>query len=123
MKALSMLDHVMLWVARGFAAYAVFFAIINLVDGIIFFGSLLIATVLWLICTYSLHHRWARLFLGITSTISAFFFGALLLQFTSGIPYLGISELIFPFVGLLGSASLLWVSFHPPDNHPLPQSC
>jgi hypothetical protein len=126
MKALQMLDHVMLWVARVFAAYAVFFALINLgdrIDRMIIFGSFFIISISWLVCTWTLSHRWAHRLLGITSTLIALIFGALLLQTAHNMDNSDLTVLILPFVGLVGSSTLLWIACRPPKNHPHPQSC
>jgi hypothetical protein len=130
-RALRMLDHVMLWVARSFAVFAVFFASCMSLDGFakgdfIFFGSCLSLTILWLICTWSLRQRWARLFLGITSGM---YLAAVFIYIAYDLQSLNLNSAHFFIFPLFGSVAMFWIALHPPpiksDHHyfPIPRSC
>jgi hypothetical protein len=138
MKALPMLDHVMLWVARVLTILLFVWSCLLLVNSftpqygpfrnstsIDLFSCLLSA--LWIFCLWKIHSRVARFFLGISS--ACLLAKALinlvgivwdLAQATDGthdgVVYwagLFMSMLIFTSIPLLGLISLIWVSVRP----------
>jgi hypothetical protein len=147
MKALPMLDHVMLWVARGFTAILLaIFSYVCLSEGCIIFSSL-----------RSLHWHWHE---GLASSLTALVTPLLIVAlanvslwfprkmvariylfllgftFLLGMAYLllmkdGLIWKIIISLSILDFAAMIWISIRPPQNsktsnpdslpdHPLP---
>jgi hypothetical protein len=137
MKALPMLDHVMLWITRCCAALT-FIAVSAVIliqavfynapsrDAIPWLVELLLIFFVWFVGTFYLFNKIVRtcLWLG-----SLYLFVVLFYNFClelRDIPYFGdpldyiyhlALELVpFPAIPLLGFASMIWVSLRPPQN-------
>jgi hypothetical protein len=144
MNALPMLDHIMLWVARGVVLYVVIASFFSCAS----FGPhpgqfhidiseslFLIEGVLWIMCLWHPLSTIVRLYLGLSSgfffALASFSVLKILLLF----PHLNVSYVFhYILIPLVGFGSMLWVSIRPPsifktsdphshENHPLPQSC
>jgi phosphate/sulfate permease len=114
-KALHMLDHVMLWIARGFAAFAAFFASCLFLDqglfkgDILFCGSLLVAAIIWVACTWSLNQPSSRLFLGISSVI----YLIAVLHLADDAVRERPNDIKFWIAPMVGSIAMIWVACRP----------
>jgi len=135
MKALPMLDHVMLWLARTWAVYLLLFyfafstrAFLVYGDGFLKAFWCPLAAFVWLVCLWSLRHGSARIYLGTFSLL------CLVRLVTSIVSILGradnIDVYILNLLGVCGFLAVIWIAIRPPRNlvtsskvsHPLPQS-
>jgi hypothetical protein len=150
MKALPMLDHVMLWVARGFIVFLLIvmcfdiwaLAGANLVPPLGLLMLEYIAEVAFLTASFlMLRNNVGRLCLGGAAALGfvrgAFDASRRLMELPNVIPshifhFLAVTFLMHG-ISLIGLASLIWISIRPPQssktsdpdsphNYPLPQS-
>jgi len=128
MKALPMLDHVMLWVARGFATLVLIACVTMSYSTNPYISERLawwFVSTLWFVGTWWPGIEIGRLFFGISS---AFFLTCYLIAFFESPLLLTNNTLILDIIAL-GFASMLWTACRPPKksnhdtNHPFSQSC
>ena len=151
MKALPMLDHVMLWVARVFAGLAFLLYAIWLLNS---FGpqrgpiynslteDLLVASgfLLWIIGSFQLCSKVVRFCLGLCSSLCIIWLLYVAVKqliafshITASVSHFISVFLFVPGIPIMVFGSMLWVSLRPPQNtkssdsysfphHPLPQS-
>lgn len=141
MKALQLLDHVMLWVARAFNCLALLFSGAFFVSSFSlnigqFYNStwkdlgLVLAFSVAIFASLHLHHRVARICLGL---IAGYFFiriGMMAVTLAPGLHFLlspsrEISHVVLTAVSLLGFelcgfAAMLWTAFRPPQQSSSP---
>jgi hypothetical protein len=132
MKALAMLDHVMLWVARGFSVLFLLFGLLVLCMELylppdyhkrnLLLGVILPATaILWLVSLWN-RNLVTRLLLGITATAcfvsTASTFADCLMNYLAFGPFSSdfASNLVVTFLALCGMASVMWISIRPAKN-------
>jgi len=142
MKALSMLDHVMLWIARIFAVWILATSFIglfyypgNLTDHRLITEVITdVVAFLWLISLWLLDSKITRLCLGLSAGFFlvrvAWIAPGLLGQFHHMGPSYQARFLLMFGTSILGVAAMIWVSLRPPQNSKtsngnplLPQSC
>jgi hypothetical protein len=150
MKALPMLDHVMLWVARVFLAVLLLpLVVIQVIDsltildnwfradhqndvpvpGAYFFADVSLWLVLWLLCIRQMQSGMARICLGLSSSLIFLFciYCAFDEFFVNHVIEDCLSDKIWGSVILLiaelGFGSILWASIRPPQNsNPFPHN-
>ncbi len=136
MKALQMLDHVMLWVARIYITLVFLLLVIIEINqqdyqqsfrhgnGPILLICVPMPALTAIMCLWSLERISARLYLGACVTL-IFLWG---IRERIVFPYWS-PEPLFLLINTLGLISVLWVATRPPQNPaitsplPLPQSC
>jgi hypothetical protein len=151
MKALPMLDHVMLWVARIFTALILATSCIviwyccNSQTLHRFMTHEIVQSVtaiLWLISLWLLYSKIARFCLGLSAAFFLVRVAYLAMSRVAELAHINqaslahiiAQDILMNGIPLFGFASMIWVAVHPPqnpktsgdnsiDNHPLPQSC
>ena len=136
MKALQMLDHVCLWIARIFLG-SIFLASLFLLSRNSESGNTLFLTeiqntlftlgfLLWLISSFFLHNSAIRFCFGFGSSLFFAFFVYHAVKEILDIPFYNglldfawhIALVLFPMpeISLLSTASMIWISIRPPQN-------
>jgi hypothetical protein len=122
MKALAMLDHVMLWVARGFAIFALGWAISEMDESFShdywiskYVVAGLLASVLWVAASWSLRKDTSRLYLGLSGALLFSLYFCHLMDLLFMHPYPPFGRRYFSIVWLLiGFLAIAWTGFRAP---------